>query len=287
MTEPDTHWRGHRRKIRAAIESLDARGLLPPYLRTVERDALVFAELVSQGYGNAMPTRHSIRRREIPQVKGLEDEAERILGSRNGYNQQTHIWKLDRGRTLEFGSVPHEHDKKRYQGRPHDFVGFDELPHFSRSQYRYLTLWLRSPNSKQRSRIIAVGNPPETPEGLWVVTHWQPWLDDTYPDPAAPGELRWAVPASDRDDREVFFRSLDEALAHIREKLTDRIFFDAETGEPIPPRSRTFVPLPLDENQDYSMCGQDTSRCWRLPRGSIASSRPANSPGRCPTIPTR
>ena len=57
--------RGHRRKVRAAIEALDAQGLLPPYLRTVERDALVFAELVRQGYGNAMPTRWSIRREFI------------------------------------------------------------------------------------------------------------------------------------------------------------------------------------------------------------------------------
>jgi hypothetical protein len=57
--------RGHRRKIRGAIEALDARGLLPPYLRTVERDALVFAELVAQGYGNAMPSRWSIRREFI------------------------------------------------------------------------------------------------------------------------------------------------------------------------------------------------------------------------------
>jgi hypothetical protein len=36
--------------------------MLPPYLRTVERDALVFAELVRQGYGATMPTRWSIRR---------------------------------------------------------------------------------------------------------------------------------------------------------------------------------------------------------------------------------
>jgi hypothetical protein len=57
--------RGHRRKIRAAIDALDARGLLPPYLRVVERDALVFAELVRQGYGNVLPTRHSIRREFI------------------------------------------------------------------------------------------------------------------------------------------------------------------------------------------------------------------------------
>jgi hypothetical protein len=58
--------RGHRLKIRAAIDALDARGMLPHYLRTVERDALVFAELTRQGYsGHAMPSRFSIRREFI------------------------------------------------------------------------------------------------------------------------------------------------------------------------------------------------------------------------------
>jgi hypothetical protein len=55
-------WRGHRLKIRAAIAALDAKGMLPPYLRPVQRDALVLAELVAQGYGADLPTRWSISR---------------------------------------------------------------------------------------------------------------------------------------------------------------------------------------------------------------------------------
>ena len=92
---------------------------------------------------------------------------------------------------LEFGSAPHEKDVSRYQGRAHDFKGFDEITHFSRAQYRYLTLWLRSTRPGQRCRIIAAGNPPTRPEGFWVVEHWKPWLDDRYHDPADPGELPW------------------------------------------------------------------------------------------------
>lgn len=58
----EAEMRGHRRKIRAAVEALEARGMLPPYLRPVSRDALVFAELMRQGYGNDLPSRHSIAR---------------------------------------------------------------------------------------------------------------------------------------------------------------------------------------------------------------------------------
>jgi hypothetical protein len=199
-----------------------------------------------------------IFRREYPQIKGLEDTAEAILGSRKGYNAQTHIWRFAPGKTMEFGSVPHEKDKKRYQGRPHPLKGFDEITHFTRSQYKYLTLWNRpapgAANPNERRRIIATGNPPTSPEGLWVNEYWKPWLDRTYHDPAEPGELRWATPADDDSDKERFFRSLEEAVDYIRESLSNPAFFEKD-GSVKPPRSRTFVPLPLEENRDYIRSG--------------------------------
>lgn len=194
-----------------------------------------------------------IFRREFPQVKGLEDEAARILGSRAGYNATTHVWRVPNTKcVLEFGSVPHESDKEKHQGRARDYFGFDELTHFSRSQYRYLTLWLRSADPKQRKRIIATGNPPQTAEGLWVIEHWAPWLDETFHDPAEPGELRWAAPMDDESDRELFFRSVDAALEHI--ETLAKPPRDHE-GEIIPPRSRTFIPSKLEENPDYARSG--------------------------------
>lgn len=199
-------------------------------------------------------TNSIVFRREFPQIKGLVDEAQRILGTRDGYNAQEKIWRLPGGkRTLEFGSVPHENDKESYQGRAHDLKCFDEITHFSRSQYLYLTLWLRSTDEKQRCRIIATGNPPTTPEGMWVVTHWAPWLDETYHDPAKPGELRWAVPMEEGSDKEIFFRSAAEAVAHVAKFANPPR--DVATGEITPPRSRTFIPGELSENIDLARTG--------------------------------
>src|ERR1044071_1774156 len=48
-----------------------------------------------------------IFRREYPQIKGLEDEVARQIGTREGYNAQAKVWRLPRGNELEFGSVPH------------------------------------------------------------------------------------------------------------------------------------------------------------------------------------
>lgn len=199
-------------------------------------------------------TNSIVFRREFPQVRGLVDEAAKILGTRKGYNAQEHIWRIPgTTRVLEFGSVPHEDDVEKYQGRPHDLKCFDEITHFSRSQYRYLTLWLRSTVEGQRCRIVATGNPPQRPEGLWVIEHWAPWLDQRHPDPAEPGELRWAVPADDDSDRELFFRSQAEAIEHV--KTLAKPPRDPMTGEILPPRSRSFIPGRLEENPDLAHTG--------------------------------
>lgn len=197
--------------------------------------------------------RSIVFRREFPQIKGLEDEAEAILGARSGYNAQEHIWRIPNSdKIMEFGSVQHEHSKRKYQGRAHDLKGFDEITAFTRSQYRYLTTWLRSTKPGQRCRIIATGNPPDTPEGLWVIQHWAPWLDETYHDPAEPGELRWAAPKDDESDEDLFFRSPKAAIAHIETlKKAGR----DQNGQILPPRSRTFVPGKLDENPNLMRSG--------------------------------
>lgn len=101
-----------------------------------------------------------IFRREYPQIKGLVDEVQRQLGTRAGFNASDRIWRLPNGNELEFGSVQHEDDKEKYQGRAHDLKGFDEITHFSESQYRFLIGWNRSADASQRCRVVATGNPP-------------------------------------------------------------------------------------------------------------------------------
>lgn len=198
-------------------------------------------------------TNSIIFRKEYQQIKGLEQEAQKVLGSREGYNAQDHIWRIPgTSKIMEFGSVPNEADVERFQGRAHDLKGFDEICHFSKTKYKYLTLWLRSTDPAQRCRIIAAGNPPTSAEGLWVIEYWGPWLDPNFPDPAQPGELRWPVIASDDSEAEIFFATLEEAIEHaktLREPPVD------ENGKILPPRSRTFIPGYLEENPDLAKSG--------------------------------
>ena len=52
-------------------------------------------------------------------------------------------WEFPSGATLTFGYISSENDKYRYQGAQFQFIGFDELTHFSETQYRYLFSRLR------------------------------------------------------------------------------------------------------------------------------------------------
>src|SRR6516162_8322131 len=60
------------------------------------------------------------------------------MARRRTIHTQDHLWKLKDGRCIEFGSVPHEWDVRKYQGRPHDLIAFDELSEFTAPQYRFL-----------------------------------------------------------------------------------------------------------------------------------------------------
>lgn len=170
-----------------------------------------------------------ILRREATQLTGVIDRLTQLLGDREGYNGQERIWRLE-DRQIEFGSVPHLGDETRYQGRPHDFLVFDEAANFLESQVRFLLGWLRTTNKKQRCQALLTFNPPTSAEGMWLLAFFAPWLDKNHPNPAKPGELRWFATV---DGKDVEVPSGD-AFDH--------------NGELIKPMSRTFIPSRVTDN---------------------------------------
>lgn len=168
-------------------------------------------------------------RREYKQLKAIEDRAREIIQDRGSYNSSEKIWTLPH-RRLEFGAVQNAGDEQGFQGRPHDLKAFDEITHFLEAQFRFLIGWLRSPNKKQRKRVVCTGNPPLSAEGDWVLTFFGPWLDDHHPNPADPGELRFYT-TIDGKDVEV---PNGEPIKHGTEILI--------------PLSRTFIPASIDDN---------------------------------------
>lgn len=174
-----------------------------------------------------------LRRTNKESARFIERFSE-IVGHRNGWNGQTSTFTFPKGRKVEFGGCQLEDDKQKYKGDPKDFIGFDEVSDFTESQYRFICGWNRSAKKGQRCRVVAAGNPPTRPEGLWVLKYWGAWLDPTHPNPAEPGEIRWYTTINEVDTE------VDGPGPHMIE------------GEPIMARSRTFIPAQLSDNPDLS-----------------------------------
>ena len=111
---------------------------------------------------------------------------------------------------------------------------FDEVSDFTETMYTFISGWNRSTNSNQRCRIIACGNPPTRPEGLWVIKRWAAWLDPNHPRPAKPVEIRWYTTIDGRDTE------VDGPGPH----LVD--------GQMVRAMSRTFIPGKLSDNPDLA-----------------------------------
>lgn len=173
-----------------------------------------------------------ILRRVNDDAKDLAKRAREIAGDGARYNGQDKILSLG-DRTVRFGGCQYEEDKERWKGRAKDFYGFDEIGDFTRSQYKFITIWNRSAKEGQRSRVVCAGNPPTRPEGLWVLQYWGAWLDPKHPKPARFGELRWYTSGANGEDVEV-----DGRGPHVID------------GETVYARSRTFIPSQLSDNPD-------------------------------------
>ena len=172
-----------------------------------------------------------IFRRQSVQLVGIQGRLlDEILKSRKGWNGQDDILKLPTGQQIEFGSCNNVGEENKYQGRPHDFLGFDEIPLFTEQQFRFLNGWKRTTEEGRRCRTVCTGNPPTDPEGEWVVQYWGPWLDKNHPNPAKPGELRWYAVIDGKD-----------TPVESGEPFTHK-------GELIKPESRTFIPSHVEDN---------------------------------------
>lgn len=189
------------------------------------------------GCGLTQHRKAVILRRVYPNLAELIDRSIEIVGSDNAYNRGSHTWHLADCR-LEFESCQYERNKKKQQGRPRDFYGFDEITEFIRSQYLFIIGWNRTVDRKQRCRVIVTGNPPSDEAGTWVIDEWAPWLDPDFIDPAQPGELRW------------YYHEDEQHIEWL--KTGDPVEVD---GKIVYPRSRTFIPAKLADNPYLS---QDT-----------------------------
>lgn len=182
------------------------------------------------GAAHTLHWRSVIFRREYPQLKEIKSRCEQLFAKLARFSGKNEMYKFLDGRRLEFGACANVKDLNRWQGRPHDLIGFDEICHFTEPMYLFLSGWKRTSRRAQRARIICAGNPPLDATGDWVIDYWGPWLDEHHAHPALPGELRWYAriegKSIEQEDGTPFWHK----------------------GEFITPLSRTFIPASVDDN---------------------------------------
>lgn len=111
-----------------------------------------------------------ILRKTYPELSELIDKSQKYYPAAFPgckYNDTKYAWTFPSGARITFGAMQRDQDKHKYQGRAFDFIGFDELTHFTYSQYSYLVSRNRPSGKGTRVYMRATANPGGVGHG-WV-----------------------------------------------------------------------------------------------------------------------
>lgn len=180
--------------------------------------------------------RSFIMRREYGDLERLIEDCLKIHGSRDGFNgSPPPRLRFQGDKAIYFRAAHRIGDEKNTMGQGRDLLGIDEATQFAESQIRFLMGWVRTENPNQRCRTVLATNPPLTADGLWVTKMFAPWLDETYGEPAEPGELRWVI--TDEEGLDLWVDGPEDSRL-IGGKMMD-------------PTSRSYIPSKVTDNPYY------------------------------------
>ena len=172
-------------------------------------------------------------RKTFPQLQELIDKSLSLyplIDPKAVYHSTSHTWRFSSGAKIQFGSMHHRNDKFQYQGIAYDFIGFDELTHFTWEEYDYL----RSRNRPNAPGMLVYTRSTANPGG---VGHG--WVKDRFVTAAPPNTTIWeTVTFRDRDGTErkkrmsrIFIPSFVQDNAALMANDPDYIFRLASMSE--------------------------------------------------------
>lgn len=177
-------------------------------------------------------------RRNLTQVRnegGLWDESEKLYPhlSASPRSAPDLSWTFPSGAGVAFAHLEHDKTIYNWQGSQIPLICFDELTHFSAKQFWYMLSRNRS-MCGVRPYVRATCNPDAD---SWVAEFIAWWIDPEtgFAIPDRAGVLRWFIRIGDT----IVWADSPEELAHHVNPLT---------GNPIPPKSVTFIPAKLSDN---------------------------------------
>ena len=161
-----------------------------------------------------------ILRKTYPQLSELVEKSKKYYPKAFPdavYNESKHLWTFKSGAKIYFGSLQHEKDRLQYQGKAFDFIGFDELTHFTWEEYSYLFSRNRPSGKGTRVYIRATANPGGVGHS---------WVKERFITSAEPNTPQ------------------EESLTVITPKGEPKVFT----------RSRIFIPSTVFDNEELLKC---------------------------------
>lgn len=156
---------------------------------------------------------------ELSLPGGLIDQGHKQFGGTAAvWNQGQKQWTFPGGSTITFGYLKHEADKYRYKSSEFQFIGLDELTHFTETQYTYMFSRLRRPAEGVLSLVpleICSGSNPGGPGHAWVKR--------VFVDPRTRAADAMFMPAKIDDNRKLDRESYIGMLSHLPSVERDRL----------------------------------------------------------------
>lgn len=97
-------------------------------------------------------------------------------------------WRFPSGARIYLSHCKDENDKYNFQGIEFQFIAYDELTHFTRSQFDEINNRLRGvvQGLPGHVRYIRCSANPGGQHAAWVKKYWAPWLDSRFEHPSLP-----------------------------------------------------------------------------------------------------
>ena len=171
---------------------------------------------------------------EVLNEGGLWQTSQPLYRSVGGVPKESALeWRFPSGARVRFACLNHEDDKYKFDGSQIALICFDELTHFSQSQFFYLLSRNRS-TCGIKPYIRATTNPDAN---SWVADFIKWWIDEEtgYPIPERAGVIRW-------------FYHVDNTL-HWYDTKREAMQAQPDLAQKAEPKSVTFIPSKLEDNK--------------------------------------
>lgn len=168
---------------------------------------------------------------QVRQAGGLWDEASGLYPLVGGKGRENTLdWRWKAGATIRFEHLQHESTKYEQHGSQICYLAFDELTHFTETQFFYMLSRNRS-TCGVRPYVRCTCNPDAR---SWVAQLIAWWIDQDsgYAIPERSGVKRWFAKVNDKLE-------WSNSKAELAERLA---------GSDVRPLSLTFIPAKLDDN---------------------------------------